>query len=117
MNKEIVPVLKVCVGLAELFPKAPSGSWGCPFYPLLATNRRPLAGLPPGADLRLAINRVMASARLPVPVYCQALVAKKWRRLLDDPELGERQRRLLPRITWPEETAPQPSAAGIGKLN
>jgi hypothetical protein len=77
------PGIKILEGNAELFPRAPARGWGCPIYPLLCTGAsfQTTPNLPTGAELRYAISKIMASARLPIPCANSNTMKKKWEKL------------------------------------
>jgi hypothetical protein len=99
------PGVKILEGHADFFPRAPQGGWGCPIYPVLCTGSRfELApNLPSGHDLRFAIAKIMATARLPVPCVNHSTMKRKWVQIQEDPDAYEER---TPAVTWPIPPAP-----------
>jgi hypothetical protein len=99
------PGVKILEGHAALFPRAPQGGWGCPIYPILCTGTRfeIAPNLPTGSELRFAIAKIMASARLPVPCINQGTMRRKWAQIQADPDSYEERR---PAVTWPVPAEP-----------
>jgi len=99
------PGVKVLEGQAELAPKAPADGWGCPLLPIIIPGANP-AAVPvsvDGAELRFAIAKVMATARLPTPCATANSMAKKWAKLQQDPNSSEER---MPSIVWPPTARP-----------
>jgi len=106
------PGVKILEGEAQLFPQAPAGAWGCPIYPLICPGSR-LAQqptLPPPAEMRHVIGRIIDTARQPNAYASHATLKRKWGKIIADPE--EYQER-EPLVTWPQ--APEPTT-NSGKL-
>jgi len=105
------PGVKLLEGIAEFTLLALIEGWGCPFLPVLlpATDLTTFPNIPAGAELRFAMAKVMATARLPVPCTAAAPMQKRWDKLLQDPNSLEER---MPTVTWP--VPPQPQLAGSG---
>jgi hypothetical protein len=103
------PGVKILEGHAALFPRAPTDGWGCPIYPILCTGSRfeVAPNLPTGQELRFAIAKIMATARLPVPCANQGTMRRKWAQIQADPEAYEER---TPAVVWPLPTATSPRA-------
>jgi hypothetical protein len=99
------PGVKILEGHAAFFPKAPQGAWGCPVYPILCTGAELESNprLPPGRELRYAIARIMATARLPVPCVSHGTMRRKWGQIQADPEAYEER---SPAVIWPATQEP-----------
>jgi hypothetical protein len=99
------PGVKILEGNADLFPRAPQDGWGCPIYPLLCTGARfqQVQNLPSGQELRFAIAKIMATARLPVPCANHNTMSKKWHKIQEDADYYEER---LPSVTWPPSAEP-----------
>jgi hypothetical protein len=94
------PGVKILEGHAALFPKAPQEGWGCPIYPILCTSTKFEAApnLPASHEIRYAIAKIMATARLPVPCANQGTMRRKWAQIQADPEAYEER---TPAVVWP----------------
>jgi len=106
------PGVKVLEGQAELAPQALPEGWGCPLLPVVVPGADPAAApiSVSGAELRFAIAKVMATARLPTPCASASSMAKKWNKLQQDPNSAEER---MPSIVWPTPARP---AAQEGKM-
>jgi len=105
------PGIKILEGEAQLFPHAPVGSWGCPILPLICpgNNAQPTT-LPPAAELRHVIWRIVDTARQPNAYASHSTLKRKWGKIIADPEeYSERE----PLVTWPQPPEPVNST---GKL-
>jgi len=100
------PGIKILEGKAEMVPRAPDGSWGCPVFPIIkpGTSFAQLAAAPSGAEFRYQISKVIGSARKPVSCTSHNSLQAKWRKILDDVEQYEE---IMPAVTWP--TVPRPA--------
>jgi hypothetical protein len=98
------PGVKILEGHAALFPRAPEGGWGCPIYPVLSTGSRfeIAPNLPTAQELRYAIAKIMATARLPVPCANQGTMRRKWATIQADQDAYEER---TPAVVWPLPTA------------
>jgi len=105
-EKACWPGVKILEGQAELMPALPQGEWGCPILPIIIPGTDPdsAAITVSGQELRFAVAKMMATARLPVPCASAASMAKKWAKLLQDPSTAEDR---IPSITWPPAVRPQ----------
>jgi len=99
------PGIKILEGKAAMLPRAPDGSWGCPFWPLLAagTPFDQLNRAPTGADMRYHIAKLMSTARKANSCTSHTALLAKWRRLAQD---EEEYAETLPAVTWPDVQEP-----------
>jgi hypothetical protein len=99
------PAVKILEGNAELFPRAPQDGWGCPIYYILCTRARfqQVPNLPSGQELRFAIAKIMATARLPVPCANHNTMMKKWQKIQQDADSYEER---MPSVTLPPTAEP-----------
>jgi hypothetical protein len=99
------PGVKILEGHAQLFPRVPQGGWGCPIYPVLCTGARfeSCPHLPTGKEMRFAIGKIMASARLPVPCANQGTMRRKWAAIQADPDCYDERK---PAVMWPVPEEP-----------
>jgi len=104
------PGIKILEGEAEFFPQAPEGTWGCPIFPLICPGSRfaQRPALPPGAEMRHVIARIVETARQPNGYASHSTVKRKWGRIIADPD--EYQER-SPLVSWPQPPAP-PARSG-----
>jgi hypothetical protein len=95
------PGVKILEGHTALFPGAPQDRWGYPIYPILCTGTRfELApNLPNSQEMRYAIAKIMATARLPIPCANQGTMRRKWTQIQTDPEAYEER---TPAVVWPQ---------------
>jgi len=105
------PGVKLLEGQADLVPAAPAEGWGCPMLPIIipAADMEAVPNIPSGEELRFAIAKVMATARLPVPCTAAASLLKRWTKLEQDPSAVEDR---LPTITWPVPARQPPPQRG-----
>jgi len=105
------PGIKLLEGQAQLSPQPPPEGWGCPLLPIIlpAANFEAVPNIPAGAELRYAIAKVMATARLPVPCTAAAPLLKRWAKLEQDPDSMEDR---LPTVTWPVPLRQPPPQSG-----
>jgi len=105
------PGIKILEGQATLAPQPPAEGWGCPVLPVIVPGAdiEAAPNTPSGDELRFAISRVMATARLPTPCTSAGSMAKKWDKIQQDPlSCGER----MPSIVWPAARQPPPPQNG-----
>jgi len=105
------PGIKVLEGQAELAPSPPAEGWGCPLLPVIVPGTDPEAApiRTSGDELRFAVGKVMATARLPTPCATAGSMAKKWEKIQQDPlSCGER----MPSVVWPATRQPPPPQSG-----
>jgi len=109
------PGVKLLEGSAELCPPPPVEGWGCPMLPIVipATNPEAMTGFPSGGELRFAIAKVMATARLPVPCTAAAPMHKRWQKLIDDPSSMEER---IPSVIWPVPQNPPAQPEGKNSI-
>jgi len=105
------PGVKLLEGTADFTPLPAQEGWGCPFLPILmpGADLDTAPNVPSGAELRFAMAKVMATARLATPCTSAASMSKKWQKLVQDPNSLEDR---LPSISWPEPVDPPPADQG-----
>jgi len=106
------PGVKILEGKAALLPRAPDGSWGCPIFPIIApgTSFNQLPTVPPGAEIRYHVAKLMTTARRAVSCTSHSALIAKWKKMVDD---EEQYQEVIPSTTWP---APALPANSNGKL-
>jgi len=94
------PGIKLLEGQADFVPPPPQEGWGCPMLPVIlpAADLTAVPNVPSGAELRYAVAKVMATARLPVPCTAVGPLMKRWAKLEEDPNSMEDR---LPTVSWP----------------
>ena len=114
VNEPGWPGVKILEGKAQLFPAAPTGSWGCPIYPLFCTGSRfeTAPNLPSPAEMRFVIASIMLTARAPNSYSSHSTLKRKWGKILAD---GDEYVERLPLTTWPPAPSP-PVTMGKHKI-
>jgi hypothetical protein len=99
------PGIKLAEAKAELFPRAQTGTWGAPAFPLLIASNRAAAAhdVPEGGKLRFALAALMKTAVVPVSCASKRSLDVKCQEALDggDDPVGKR-----PSVSWPDATEP-----------
>jgi hypothetical protein len=79
------PGVKLVEGKAELFPKAQTGTWGAPMFPLILAGQRAASSekVPSGDRLRYAMAALMRTATLPTTCASRKSLVGKCQDVLD----------------------------------